>query len=249
VSDRQNCGNLLAGIGPFAVERGLVPHGGPVRIRMVNTGEIATATIKGQSEAGGTTDIVLGFGSAGGLLPTGNVRDTFDGIDVTCVDAGMPVVVVDAASLNLTGYESVAELEADAELLKRVTQLRLQAGEAMGLGDVSGTTIPKVSLVAPPVAGGDICTRTFIPVRVHEAIGVLGAVSVAAVTCVPGGVGYRASVTGPRLVIEHPSGTTAVEAEVDTTVTPPRLIRSGVVRTARKLFDGTVYPRESALPI
>jgi 4-oxalomesaconate tautomerase len=248
VSDKQNCGNILAGIGPFAVERGLVPAGRPVRIRMVNTGEIATATMKGEGEAGGSTDIVLGFESSGRLLPTGNVRDTFDGIDVTCVDAGMPVVVVDAASLRRTGYESVADLEADTELGKRVTRLRLQAGAAMGLGDVSGTTIPKVSLVAPPVAGGDICTRTFIPVRVHEAIGVLGAVSVAAAARVPGGVGYRAEVTGPRLKIEHPAGTTQVEAEVDTTVTPPRLIRSGVVRTARKLFDGTVYPRESALP-
>jgi 4-oxalomesaconate tautomerase len=248
VSDKQNCGNILAGIGPFALERGLVPAGRPVRIRMVNTGEIATATMKENREAGAGTDIVLGFESSGRLLPTGNVRDTFDGIDVTCVDAGMPVVVVEAASLGCTGYESVAELEADTELLNRVIRLRLQAAAAMGLGDVSGTTIPKVSLVAPPVAGGDICTRTFIPVRVHDAIGVLGAVSVAAAARVPGGVGYRAEVTGPRLEIEHPAGTTQVEAEVDATVTPPRLIRSGVVRTARKLFDGTVYPRESAFP-
>lgn len=264
VTDQQNCGNILAGIGPFAVERGLVPAGGDetrVRIRMVNSDGIVTATFPtpgGRPRYHGGTAIdgvpgtaaavVLDFedsGADGSLFPTGNITDVFGGILVTCVDNGMPVVVVAAASLGQTGYESVAELEGDEELNQRVQELRLEAGPAMGLGDVSGTTVPKISLVAPPAHGGTISTRTFIPVRVHESIGVLGAVSVGTAVLVPGAVGHDLAVLGggARLSVEHPGGALQVEAELDTTASPPRVVRSGVVRTARKLFDGTVFPR------
>ena len=264
VTDRQNCGNILAGIGPFAVERGLVAATGDetkVRIRMVNTDGIVTATIQtpgGRPRYDGGTAIdgvpgtaapvVLDFedsGAGASVFPTGNVTDTFGGITVTCVDNGMPVVVVAAESFGKTGYESIAELEADEELNKRVQELRLEAGTAMGLGDVSATTVPKISLVAPPANGGTISTRTFIPVRVHESIGVLGAVSVGTAIVIPGAVGHDLAVLdgGPRLSVEHPSGALQVEVELDTTDTPPKVIRSGVVRTARKLFDGTVFPR------
>ena len=265
VTDKQNCGNILAGIGPFAVERGLVPASGDetrVRIRMVNTDGIVTATFPtpgGSPRYDGDTAIdgvpgtaaavVLDFedsGSAAGVFPTGNVTDVFGGITVTCVDNGMPVVVVAASSFGKTGYETLPELEGDEELNKAVQELRLEAGKAMGLGDVSATTVPKISLVAPPAHGGTISTRTFIPVRVHESIGVLGAVSVATAVVLPGAVGSDLAVVtpgSPRLSIEHPSGALQVEVELDTATTPPKVIRSGVVRTARKLFDGTVFPR------
>ena len=264
VTDRQNCGNILAGIGPFAVERGLVPADlgeTSVRIRMVNTDSIVTATFTtpgGRPRYDGDTaidgvpgtaaPIVLNFedsGSEAGVLPTGNITDVFNGIPVTCVDNGMPVVVVAASSLGKTGYESIAELEGDEDLGRRVQELRLEAGKAMGLGDVSGTTVPKISLVAPPANGGTISTRTFIPVRVHESIGVLGAVSVGTAIMLPGAVGSDLAATtgGPRLSIEHPSGALQVEIDLDTGTMPPKVLRSGVVRTARKLFDGTVFPR------
>jgi 4-oxalomesaconate tautomerase len=153
--------------------------------------------------------------------------------------------VVAASSLGKTGYESIADLEGDEELNKRVQELRLEAGKAMGLGDVSGTTVPKISLVAPPANGGTISTRTFIPVRVHESIGVLGAVSVGTAIMLPGAAGsdLAAKTGGPRLSIEHPSGALQVEIEVDPGTAPPKVLRSGVVRTARKLFDGAVFPR------
>jgi 4-oxalomesaconate tautomerase len=270
VTDKQNCGNILAGIGPFAVERGLVPARGDqtsVRIRMVNTDGIVTATFStpgGRPRYDGDTAIdgvpgtaaaiVLEFeaspaedhgGAASSVFPTGNVTDAFGGIPVTCVDNGMPVVVVAAASFGKTGYEPVAALEGDEDLNKRVQELRLEAGKAMGLGDVSSTTVPKISLVAPPAHGGTISTRTFIPVRVHESIGVLGAVSVGTAIVIPGAVGHDLAVLGggSRLSVEHPSGALQVEVELDTSVTPPRVLRSGVVRTARKLFDGFVFPR------
>jgi 4-oxalomesaconate tautomerase len=243
VSDRQNCGNLLAGVGPFAIERGLIGSA-PVRIHMVNSGSVATASFCGEG-------IVLDFsgteGSAtGALLPTGNVTDVIEGITVTCIDNGMPVVVVPAAELGRTGYETVDELEGDPDLGRRVQALRLAAGALMGLGDVSATSVPKISLIAGPADGGTICTRTFIPVRVHESIGVLGAVSVATALLLDGAAGAGLAAVKPgqtRFDIEHPTGHLEVEAEIDTTSQPPAVIRSGVVRTARKLFDGTVFPR------
>jgi 4-oxalomesaconate tautomerase len=261
VSDRQNCGNLLAGVGPFAVERGLVAAA-PVRIHMVNSGSVATASFTGADGAvkyeGGTAiagvpgtaaAIVLDFagtsGSAtGALLPTGNVTDVIDGVTVTCVDNGMPVVVVAAAALGCSGYESVAELEADSRLRERVRALQLGAGSLMGLGDVSAASVPKISLAAAPADGGTICTRSFIPVRVHEAIGVLGAVSVMTALLLDGAAGSDLAAIKPgqaRFDIEHPTGHLEVEVEVDQDTRAVR--RSGVVRTARKLFDGTVFPR------
>jgi 4-oxalomesaconate tautomerase len=265
VSDRQNCGNLLAGVGPFAVERGLV-SAAPVRIHMVNSGSVATARFPGADGVvdydgdvaiagvpGTAAAVILDFagteGSAtGALLPTGNVTDVLDGITVTCIDNGMPVVVAAAAALGRTGYETVAELEADSELGHRVQALRLAAGPLMGLGDVSATSVPKISLIAPPADGGTVCTRTFIPVRVHDSIGVLGAISVATALLLDGAAGADLAAVKPgqtRFDIEHPTGHLEVEAEVDTTSQPPTVIRSGVVRTARKLFDGTVFPRRS----
>ena len=265
VSDRQNCGNLLAGVGPFAVERGLV-SAAPVRIHMVNSGSVATARFPGADGVvdydgdvaiagvpGTAAPVILDFagteGSAtGALLPTGHVTDVVDGITVTCIDNGMPVVVVAAAALGRTGYETVAELEADSELGHRVQALRLAAGPLMGLGDVSGTSVPKISLIAPPADGGTVCTRTFIPVRVHDSIGVLGGISVATALLLDGAAGADLAAVKPgqtRFDIEHPTGHLEVEAEVDTTSQPPTVIRSGVVRTARKLFEGTVFPRRS----
>jgi 4-oxalomesaconate tautomerase len=154
--------------------------------------------------------------------------------------------VVPAAGLGRSGYETVAELEADPDLGRRVQALRLAAGPLMGLGDVAAASVPKVSLIAAPADGGTICTRTFIPVRVHDAIGVLGAISVATALLLDGVAGADLADAKPgqtRFDIEHPTGHLEVEAEVDTSSQPPTVIRSGVVRTARKLFDGTVFPR------
>jgi 4-oxalomesaconate tautomerase len=266
ITDRQNCGNILAGIGPFAVERGLIGAGGQettTRIHMVNSGAVVTATF---ATPGGTvryagdtaiagvpgtaSPVLLRFASTAGsatgsLLPTGSVRDVIDGIEVTCVDNGMPVVVARASDFGLTGAEPADDLAKDAELAERVQALRLAAGKVMGLGDVAGLSVPKTTLVSAPRDGGTIGTRTFIPVRPHTSIGVLGAVTVATALLLPGGTGAelaRLPAAGHVIDIEHPTGHLAVEVELDTTQTPPRVLRAGVVRTARKLFDGTVYP-------
>ncbi|MEV1026383.1 4-oxalomesaconate tautomerase [Streptomyces sp. NPDC050264] len=270
VSDRQNCGNLLAGVGPFAVERGLVAPGGEetaVRIHMVNTGDLATATFPtpggrvdytGDAEISGVPGaaaaVVIEFPPGSGpLLPTGHIRDTVAGIEVTCVDNGMPTVLVPAESLKVTGYEGPKELEEDAELTARVQELRLAAGELMGLGDVSTTTVPKVSLLAPPRHGGAVTTRTFIPVRCHTSIGVLGAASVAAGLRIEGSVGAPLAAPpadGDRLRVEHPTGFTDIESSLTTGPDGlPRARRTAVVRTARKIFDGTVFPRPAVPPL
>jgi 4-oxalomesaconate tautomerase len=268
VSELQNCGNILAGVGPFAVERGIVPAGEPetsVRIRMVNSDSVAVASFptpggrveyRGDVEIAGVpgtaAPVVLAFtdteGSAtGALLPTGRVRDTIEGIEVTCVDNGMPVVLALAESFGLTGYESHEELAADAALLDRVDAFRRKAGQLMGLGDVSSASVPKTVLLAAPRDGGRVCTRSFIPVQPHSSIGVLGAVSVVTGMQLPGAVGHELTADWPRessqVDVEHPTGHLLVDVVVDSSGATPRVVRSGVVRTARKLFDGTAFPR------
>ncbi|MEU1297469.1 4-oxalomesaconate tautomerase [Streptomyces sp. NPDC005840] len=268
VTDRQNCGNILAGVGPFAVERGLVKAGGErtsVRIRMLNTGESAVATFPtpggrvdytGAAEISGVPGtaaaVVIEFpAGATPLLPTGNVRDTVAGVTVTLVDNGMPTVLVPAAALGATGYERPQDLEEDAALAGRLRAIRLEAGRLMGLGDVTSATVPKLSLLAPPRADGAVTTRTFIPVRCHTSIGVLGAASVAAGLRLPGGVGEgiaRLPGTGDRVRVEHPTGYLDIDTDVDpgSGDTPPAARRTAVVRTARKIFDGTVFPVPAA---
>ncbi|MFE7115261.1 4-oxalomesaconate tautomerase [Streptomyces sp. NPDC057654] len=286
VSDRQNCGNLLAGVGPFSVERGLVAPGDvetSVRIRMVNSGALATATFptpggrvdytggyEGGTEISGVPGtaaaIAIEFPSGDGeLLPTGNVRDTVAGTEVTCVDNGMPTVLIPAENLGVTGYEEPDALEADGALAERLREIRLAAGKLMGLGDVPAATVPKLTLLAPPRHGGAVTTRTFIPVRCHTSIGVLGAASVAAGLRIEGSVAHGIAALpeqglpeqGERLRIEHPTGFTDIESGPPATAPSPddplrndllrndplRARRTAVVRTARKIFDGAVFPR------
>lgn len=268
VSDQQNCGNILAGVGPFAVERGLVPaEDGEtgVRIRMVNSDSIAVATFPtpgGRPEyrgdvaiagvPGTAAPVLLAFsdteGSAtGSLLPTGHVRDSIEGVEATCVDNGMPVVVAMAESFGLTGDESHEELAADGTLLERIDAFRTKAGALMGLGDVASSSVPKTALLAAPRDGGQVSTRSFIPVQPHTSIGVLAAVSVVTGMLLPGAVGHELTASWPgdtsKVDVEHPTGHLIVDVVVDTSGEHPRILRSGVVRTARKLFDGTAFPR------
>ncbi|GAA2450316.1 4-oxalomesaconate tautomerase [Streptomyces glaucus] len=265
VTGRQNCGNILAGVGPFAVERGLVPAGGDetaVRIRMLNTGEPAVARFPtpggrvaytGDAEISGVpgtaAPVVIEFPQGGSpLLPTGSVRDTVAGTEVTCVDNGMPTVLVPARTLKVTGYESPRDPEEDTALAGRLREIRLAAGRLMGLGDVESATVPELTLLAPPRHGGAVTTRTFIPVRCHTSIGVLGAASVAAGLRLPGGVGEGVAELperGDRVRIEHPTGFLDIDTDVDTGGFAPAVRRTAVVRTARKIFDGTVFPRSA----
>ena len=267
VTDRQNCGNILAGVGPFAVERGLVPSGDgqtAVRIRMVNTDSIATACF---ATPGGVVDydggleidgvpgtagaVKLDFegtagSSTGALFPSGRVLDRVAGIDVTCVDNGMPSVLMRAADLGVNGDETPADLEADAGLAERLRRLRLEAARVMGMGDVADATVPKLVLLAPPRAGGAIATRSFLPVRVHTSIGVLGALTVGAGVLAEGSVGTGLAVMPPpgaSLRIEHPSGHFDVEVAVDSGPEGFTVTKSAALRTARKIFDGRVFPR------
>jgi 4-oxalomesaconate tautomerase len=268
VSDSQPCGNILAGVGPFAIERGLVKASGElteVRINMLNTASVAVAQVQtpgGQPRYDGdaridgvpgtAAPIPLDFldvagSNCGALLPTGHARDVIEGVEATLIDNGMPVVVLRAADFGLTGYESPEVMEANLELKARVEAVRLQAGPMMNLGDVTKKTVPKMTLVAPAQHGGAICTRTFIPHRVHEAIGVFGAVSVATACVTPGSI--AAEVAGiadvmavKSLEVEHPTGffTVAMDVEVDAAGLI-EVKRSALLRTARMLMDGQVF--------
>ena len=272
VSDSQNCGNILAGVGPWAIENGLVPIAGPttpVRIHMVNTRSIAIANVptpggaveyEGDVRIDGVPGTAAGISidfldiagsSCGSLLPTGNASDRIEGVELTCIDNGMPVVLLNAQDFGISGSESPEALEANAALKARVEKIRLAVGPRMSLGDVAKKTVPKMSLISPARHGGDLNTRTFIPHRVHEAIGVLGAVSVATACMVPGTVAARviggaASSGLRRLEIEHPTGFFTVEVDVMREGSEVKVKRSALLRTARKLMRGEVFVPSAA---
>ena len=261
-----NCGNMLAGVGPFAIEHGLVPaRDGEtfVRIHMVNSGDKAVARVRTpggcvayQGEAridgvpGAAAPILIDVedtaGSfCGALFPTGNRTDVIDGVACSLMDNGMPVAAMRAVDLGRTGYETRDELNADAELKERVERIRREAGHLMHLGDVTDNVVPKMFLLAPPVNGGTLSTRSFIPKVAHASIGVLAAVTVATAAVFPGTTAYDDAVRpeGRRkmMELEHPTGYFSVELEVGGTETEPRVERAALLRTARKLMEGAVY--------
>lgn len=263
VTDAQNCGNILAGIGPFAIERGLVePTGDETRVAifMENTGQVAVATVQtpggtvrydGDATISGvpgtSAPIPLLFrdtagSSCGALLPTGNGVDEIDGVKVTMIDNGMPCVVMLASDVGVTGYEDRDTLDANTEMKAKVEAIRLKVGEMMNLGDVKEKSVPKMMLVAPPRDGGAITVRSLIPHRVHASIGVLGAVSVATACLIEGSpaasVAKVPEGATKTLGVEHPTGVTECVVTVDADGQP---IEAGMLRTARKLMDGVVF--------
>jgi 4-oxalomesaconate tautomerase len=263
VTDAQNCGNILAGVGPFAIERGLVTATGDetrVSIFMENTGQIAVATVqtpggivtyKGEARIDGVpgshAPVPLEFrdtagSSCGALLPTGNAFDMVNGIAVTLIDNGMPCVVMKATDVGITGYEDRDTLDANTELKATIEAIRLTVGERMNLGNVADKSVPKMMLVAPPQNGGAITVRSFIPHRAHATIGVLGAVSVATACLIPSSPAAEVAQipNGPRktLSVEHPTGEMSCVLEVNEA---NEVVGAALLRTARKLMDGTVY--------
>jgi 4-oxalomesaconate tautomerase len=264
-----NCGNILAGIGPFAIERGLVPAADGVtrvRVRTVNTGtvaELAVETPGGRVRYGGTARIDGVPGTAapiavtfmdaegsvcGSLLPTGNTVDRVAGVEATLIDNGMPVVVLAAESVGRTGYEARDALDRDTELKARLEEIRLEAGRLMGLGDVSSKVVPKMALVAPPANGGAVSTRSFIPHECHASIGVFAAVTVATACVLPGSPAARIARVPEgaekTLSIEHPTGEFSVVLTIGGPPEAPFVERAGLLRTARLLFDGHAFARE-----
>jgi 4-oxalomesaconate tautomerase len=265
VSDAQNCGNILAGVGPFAIERGLVAATGDetrVTIYMENTGQVAVATVEtpggtvnyeGEARIDGVpgthAPVPLEFkdtagSTCGALLPSGHPSDDISGVRCTLIDNGMPCVVFKAADVGATGYENRAELESDdfAPVRQKIEQIRLTAGPLMNLGNVADKSVPKMMLVARPKNGGAVTVRSFIPKRAHASIGVLGAVSVATACLVEGSPAAEVAEIpeGDRkiLSVEHPTGEMSCVLEVDGAGD----VRSAaLLRTARKLMDGTVF--------
>ncbi len=263
VDSTPNCGNILAGVGAFAVESGLIqPQGDTttIRIYMVNSSNLCEQIIEtpgGRVEyqgdvridgvPGTAAPVICNYldvaGSAcGSLLPTGNHRDVINGVGVTCIDNGMPVVVINAAELGKTGYESCEELSADEEFRARLEAIRLQAGTMMNLGDVNKKVVPKMTLISPPRAGGHVCTRTFIPHACHAAIGVLGAVSVATACIledsVAQGIAKIPHGKNKQMSVEHPSGEFSVELTLDD---HDKVVKAGLLRTARLLSKGELF--------
>ncbi len=263
VTDAQNCGNILAGVGPFAIERGLIEAQDgetQVTIYMENTGQVAVARVqtpngkvsytgdaKIDGVPGSSAPVPIEFkdtagSSCGALLPTGNVSDVVEGVEVTMIDNGMPCVVMWASDMGISGEETPEELEGNAALRAKLEAIRLACGPMMNLGDVTEKSVPKMTMVSAPRDGGAISTRTFIPHRCHKNIGVLGAVSVATACLLEGSPAYDLAQRGEgaerSLAVEHPTGEMTVVATLNETGD----VRSAaILRTARKLMDGTAY--------
>ncbi len=263
VTDAQNCGNILAGIGPFAIERGLVAaENGETRVTifMENTGQVAVATVQtpggkvsyaGDAKIDGVpgshAPVPLEFrdtagSSCGALLPSGNAVDVVNGVPVTLIDNGMPCVVMKAEDVGITGYEDRETLDADTVLKAKIEAIRLAVGEKMNLDDVKEKSVPKMMLVAPPRDGGSVTVRSFIPHRAHATIGVLGAVSVATACLIPGSPAAEVAQIpeGSRktLSVEHPTGEMSCVLELDEA---GNVATAALLRTARKLMDGVVF--------
>ncbi|NDP41501.1 MAG: 4-oxalomesaconate tautomerase [Aromatoleum sp.] len=264
VDTTPNCGNMLAAVVPFALETGMVTPQGDTssfRVLTLNTGmqcDITVHTPAGHVEYDGdaridgvpgtSAPITINFlDTAGsvcaGLLPTGHVRDVIDGIAVTCIDNGMPLVMFRATDVGRTGYESVAQMDADGELKTRIERLRIACGHAMGLGDVTSKNHPKMTLIAPPRHGGSLCTRSFIPHVCHDSIGVLAAVTVGTACVlddsVCDGIAVMPKDRVKKISVEHPTGEFSVELEVDP-ANPQNVTRAALLRTARLLMRGEV---------
>ena len=262
-STLQNCGNILAGVGQFAVEQGLVTSGDSettVTIFLENSESLADVTFPSQSgvpvydgEAridgvpGMSAPVLINFrdteGSAcGALLPTGKLIDMVRGVEVTCIDNGMPIVLMAASDFGITGYESREKLNGDSALKARIEAIRLDISHRMNLGDVKEKTVPKMTLVAPPRGGGTICTRSFIPHDCHSAIGVFAAVSVGTGSVIPGTVAHRLAAIpkgdAKLISVEHPTGEFSIEMEMEDLDGLPKIKRAALLRTARRLFEG-----------
>jgi 4-oxalomesaconate tautomerase len=265
VDTTPNCGNMLAAVAPFGLETGLVKATGEVtslRVLTRNTGTLSdielqtpggvvdyTGSARIDGVPGTAAPIKISFletaGSVcGALLPTGNRIDRFDGVEVTCIDNGMPVVIMGADEFGISGYESRDELNANAALKQRIEAIRLKAGPAMHLGDVANKVVPKMCLVSKPRAGGQICTRTFIPHDCHAAVGVLGAVTVATAAVLPGTVAHRYALVPAgdtkTISVEHPSGEFSVVLTMNPQ-NPAEVLRAALLRTARLLMRGEVF--------
>lgn len=265
VDTKPNCGNMLVAVGPYAIEAGLVPAGNPetvVRIHNVNTRSLVEAIVQTPDGCvtydgsaaidgvpGSAAPVKINFKSAAGavtgaLLPTGRPFDVIDGIEVSCVDMAMPMVLMRAEQFGKTGFETPAELDADKELLARMEAVRRKAGVLMGMGDVSRQVVPKTGLLAPPRQGGTISSRYFVPYACHKAHAVTGAVCVASACAIDGTVASRLAPLGkpPQGVvrIEHPSGMIAVDLDVELNGKAAVIRRAALIRTARRLFQGEV---------
>lgn len=273
VDTKPNCGNILSGVGPFAIERGLVQPSSPethLIVHMVNSGkncELIMQTPNGQITYTGHTKIDgvpgtsatilcnyqdLAGSACGALLPTGKIIDEIDGIPVTCVDNGMPVALIAAQSLGVSGYESPDQLNSMPELKQRLHSLRRVLGHKMNLGDVADMAVPKMCLVSRPKHGGTINTRTFIPDHCHTSIGVLGAVSVASACILNGSVcdelkDLNQLSSHVTLSIEHPAGEFSVALETEAHDNSTKITKAGVIRTARMLSKGELYVPENYL--
>jgi 4-oxalomesaconate tautomerase len=264
VDTNANCGNMLAAVVPFALETGMAtPQGDTTTLRVLtlNTDmqcDITVMTPGCQVEYEGDARIdgapgtsapirIAFLDTAGsvcsGLLPTGRVRDVIDAVAVTCIDNGMPLVMLRAADLGRSGYESVAEMNADTELKARLERLRIACGHAMGLGDVATKNYPKMTLIAAPHAGGSLCTRSFIPHVCHDAIGVLAAVTVATACVLEGtvceGLALLPAGSSKKVSVEHPTGEFSVELALDP-ANPQVVTQAALLRTARLIMRGEV---------
>jgi len=267
VDTTPTCGNMMAGVGPYAIEQGWVKATHPqtsVHVYNFNTDstiEVIAQTPNGEVNytdgdlqihgvPGVGSPIIMNFsniegGATGKLFPTGNIRDNIDGVDITVIDIGNLMMLVKATDLGLTGYEVAPFFANNKDFMQRIETTRRKAGLLAGLGDVSDKVLPKIGILAPPREGGTIASRYLTPKTLHPSHAVTGAICIAAASkckgTVAADIAEATDAAAERILIEHPCGFIPVEIEVDTASAEFKVVKAGTLRTARKIMDGFVY--------
>jgi 2-methylaconitate cis-trans-isomerase PrpF len=270
VDFKPSCGNILAGVASAAIEMGLVTPRGEttsVNIRAVNTESKTKAVVQtpgGQITYDGTAQIdgvpgtaapvALNFLEVAGsltnrFLPTGNLIDVVDGIEVTCMDVAMPMVIARASDFGLSATETVAELDENKAFFAKMEAIRIKAGAMMGMGDCTKSVTPKFGLLAPSGVPNTIRTRYFMPWNTHPTMAVTGSQCLASCALAKGTIaeGMMEVEGAPPVTIqlEHPMGKMDVIVDYTEGQGGFQHQSTGIIRTCRKLAQGQVFVPQS----
>ncbi|MDH2880281.1 2-methylaconitate cis-trans isomerase PrpF family protein [Bacillus cytotoxicus] len=267
LDDSVNCGNIISAVAPYAIESGVIKAESgemTVTIRNVNTNAIVESKIltengnvlysgdvKIDGVPGTGAPIRLNFmnsvGSVTGkLFPTGSKMDVIEGINVSCIDVSVPLIIIQATELGIEGDESPELLNSNTMFLNKIDMIRKKVAALANLGNVSNKVIPKIAIVSRPRKSGTITSRYFIPHQCHSTHAVTGSLALSAAIKINGTTAnhivkksgsYKVEESNP-IIIEHPAGQIQTESIVVESNGKYSIKQSSITRTARLILKG-----------